>query len=294
MRHLLLTLILALAGCGYVHKRDEATPKADDRVAELRAAVASRPLAFDAETGWPSAKDCDATLWAGLAKATGVSAVKLDLAEVSPGSVARRPAAYGPCYPSESKSSVSRDMILGYTYGMWASADLPALERLADYGSAHSWEMGEGDRTRTTMTPDGIGVLERAIEALSGGHDKRDGTAIPYACFPVSADYEQHLQVVGALLAAEVADVLEGEEPAPKLLDMPGSCFEGIKSLAEKNPKDALFQAAYGIYTGDLAPAITLLLDPQYQSPSYVRGADAYRDVHWLFAAHTVLKRFKE
>ncbi len=56
------------------------------------------------------------------------------------------------------------------------------------------------------------------------------------------------------------------------------------------SPDDALFQTALSIYTGDYTKPHALLTSPDYTYPSYVRGDDHYQLVHWLFAAHLVLK----
>lgn len=296
MRHLLLTVLLALAGCGATSKVKEKDSAALGSVAELRSLfkthTAELAAAADPASGFPSAEDCDATLWAGEAAYAGLT-VHLEAAETAPGVVTRRPATSGPCYPDHSASSTSRDMLLGYVLGKWAQRDGAALQRLADYGEAHSWTMGEGDASRVQLSADGQGLLGRAIEALTAGADKRSYRSIPSVCFPVSADYERHLQSVSVLLQGEVADVLEGEAKA-LTMDINGTCMERLQANAAADPDDALGLAILGVYTGDMAPAATLLTDASYAPPSYVRGAGTYTLVHWLIAATVVLKRFPE
>lgn len=289
-----LALLFCLSACARHHA--ETKPASDSRRGELQGLVAQKLQELagqsDLTTGWPSVRDCDAALWAGEALAAGAKPA-LSLAEWQPGEIHRRPLASGECYPAESVSTVSKDMLLGYVYGSWAAGDLAALQRLADYGAAHEWVMGQpfpSEASRVVMAPDGAGLLGRAIEALSKGADKRLYREVPLACLTVSSDYEYHLQTLAILLDGEVADRLEGEA----LLDITTPCHDRLMANAAAFPKDALIQAAAGVYTGDFSAAYSLLLDPGYQAPSYVRGAPSYGTVHWLFAAHTVLKHEKD
>ncbi len=285
------SIVLLLISCGYFKKDPEKSQPASSLADRLRAKeagwLADLKAQSDATTGWPSATDCDGTLWAGLAKAAGLTTVKLELAEPTPGGIVRSPSS--PCTPS------SRDTILGYGYGRFVEGDLGAYQRLADYGEAHQWDMS-ADTTLSYIDPVGQGIIARAIDGLSGGTDKRGYGGIPLACAPpLVKDYEQHLQVVEALLGGEVADKLEAR-PAlnAKPRDIPAGCAETLKELATDSPKDGLFAAANGVYSGAMEPALTLLLSDDYSCPSYVRGAPTYCLVHKLFAARVILKRYPQ
>jgi hypothetical protein len=288
-----ITAALLIASCSHT---TEAQPQSVTKSSELKAlydaVLPGLATKSDQDSEFPSAGDCDATLWAGEAAAAG-AVVKLETAEYNPGEIHRRPKANGECYPAGSASTVSKDMLLGYVYGKFAQKDLAALQRLADYGEAHNWVMGKpfpSEASRVVMAPDGAALLARAIEALSHGTDKRIYRDLPLLCTAVSSDFEYHLQTLGLMLDTEVADMLTGEA----LLDIPTPCFNVLKSNAAKFPNDALIQAAYAVYQGDFNHATDLLLDTNYQYPSYVRGADNYKLVHWLFAAKLILDHEKK
>lgn len=283
----LLIFLFFLSAC---HPQKEQTstigPTAAEQVQNAYAGdLAALQAAADQESGWPSSTDCDATLWAGEALAGGDKLVKLELADNSETGVVSRNVAGG-CTPA------SRDMALGYAYGKWTIGDLAALRRLADYGENHDWQMSE-DADKSLIDPLSRGVLGRAIKALSHGADARPYAENPFACVALSKDFEQHLQVLLMLWTEESYDVLEGEMPAPGLLDLPAICVDTFKDLVAQHPEDALFQAALGIYTGNFSEAIRLLLDHSYVCPSYVRGAPTYCLVHRLFTEQTIMKHTK-
>ncbi len=301
MKHwpIVATVVALLAfSCGILklHKEKDVSHSAESDALQARFVKWQGELrqVSDMETGWPSRGDCDGTLWAGLATAAGAG-VRLDLAEYAPGVVHRRP--FTPCYPddtdgdgsSDSRSTVSRDMITGYLWGVWARGDLGAAQRLADYGESHQWIMGlPADANEVEMRFNLQGLLCRMVDKLSNGADFRSCAAKPaiYA-FPGEADYERHIMVLGILLQGEVAG------GGPSLIDIDGEMLDRIEEATASDPKDALFHAALGVYTGDYDRALELLNDDQYQCPSYVRGADAYCLVHKLFAASIVLKHHK-
>jgi hypothetical protein len=274
---------LALISCGNIKRHEPKQASSQDLRLELlreelRAKRGELALASDPDSGWPSATDCDALLWAGLAAAAGAP-TRLALAEYSPGELHRRPRP--PCWDGEdrgSKSSISRDMLTGYLWGVWRARDVGAAQRLAAYGEAHDWVMGGGDRARTDLRGNLKGLLGRMLHALGGGSPEY--RFLPSFYLPGGKDYERHLAVLGILLQGEVAGAIGTD-----LLAV-------LKINAEGSAEDALFQAARGVYTGDQSAALDLLLNTDYVAPSYVRHAPAYRLVHWIFAADTVVRSF--
>lgn len=281
-----LLAALALSACGALprHKAKPASP--DGR----RAALAQRQVEVLAELdaaaraggGWPAGRDCDGTLWAGLAAAAGAGAVELARVEYAPGRIDRRPAPS--CLEDEdgngrpdSGSSVSRDMLTGYLWGVWRRGDAGAAERLAAYGEAHDWVMGDGDPLRTGMRPALTGLLGRIVAALGGPEKPYRGFGAFYTA--AGKDYERHIAALGILLGGEVA----GSIPVDHL--------EVLRALAVDAPGDALMQAARGVYEGDMGAALALLLDPAYAAPGYVRGPAIAAAAHWAFAASLALRQ---
>lgn len=294
-----LPFLLLLTACHVSFKptHKPAEPKADNRVEVLHGEYQSRLAALTqdsvATSGWPDAKDCDATLWAGVFEAAG-GEPQIGLAEYSPGEIHRRPQASGECYPKESASTVSNDMLLGYLWGRWTEINLDALQRLAEYGEKNNWTMGKGDAARTVFRPNGYGLLGRMIYALSAGKDDHSYRKIPPLFLPVAEDYEKHLMVEGILLNSAVNEYLRKHQldGALGFLDVSSQDLDRLKELSDSDPGDALFAAAYGTYTGDFDHALDLLLDDQSETPSYVRGGEAYPTVWWLRAAKLVLDRY--
>ena len=244
---------------------------------------------WDVETGWPDAKDCDGLLWAGLAKAAGVSSVKLELAEYEPGKLHRRPKS--PCWANGqdlgSKSTISRDMVLGWLWGSTAHSDWDAIKRFQQRGEDKNWVIGDPWPERpgeVLMNGNLIGLLGRIscskwdycppykyIEAL---HEKSE------------KDYVRHLTTLFILLDSKVDDMI-------KQVDITENSLEMLKWNHEKDPNDLLFEAAYRLFTdGKFDNVISGLLSDNMYYPSYVRGSSTYVDVYWLFTAKLVLDQF--
>lgn len=310
---ILITLV-ALTGCDRFKRVKPKDPADDPRVEQLRALVDGwrDELTGALDDGWIDRTECDGTLWNGLACAAGVP-VNLALAEYEPGQIHRRPAPS--CYTREggdvgSQSTVSNDMLLGYEFCAWRRRDVEAVKRLAAYGEAHDvgggvgWVMGEPypERAdRVLVRPNGLGRVGTLLERLTDGSDKRPYRIIPEVYASVGEDFERHLQVIGIILDGEADRIvrLRADEPivpealrAFALIDIPKGAVDVLEELADASPNDALFQAARGIYSGQMMPAIDLLINPAYECPSYVRGAAEYCTVHKLIAADTVLRSF--
>jgi hypothetical protein len=268
MRHLYIALyVFTLLACT-THK-EKSSPS--DRAEQVDALIFETSAALDAatdDTGWPSTTDCDGTLWAGLSCAGGFP-VNIDLAEYAPGQIHRRPAPS--CWVNGdqgAKATVSNDMLEGYMLCRWEQGDLAAFQRLADYGEAHNWIMGEPlTETRVIMSPNLIGTLGRIIFKLSGGSDNRAYRHVVAVYPPVAEEYERHLQSLGIVFQGEVS-----EGGGESLLDIDGAMLDRLKQLASDEPQNPGYQTALGIYTGDMDPAVDLFLDPATPTPSYVRG----------------------
>jgi hypothetical protein len=275
-----IILTLGLSSCGIFSKHKEKDPSNDARISSLvkkyqTMAAEYRDVSKD-QNGWPDVNDCDATLWAGETCAAGLGVQILDAEYPLAGQIQRRPSES--CYTNGqsngSSSSVSNDMLLGYLYCLWRTKDVHALQRLADYGEAHNWQMGEPQTSdRVFLKPNQQGILGRALKVLGGGD--KDYAAIPPVYFPVKADFEKHLEALGILLNGEIDGSING------------SMYDLLKDMSDSS--DAPLKAAYGKYSGDQGPALDLLLDGAYEYPSYVRPVENYKMVHWLFSASVVL-----
>ncbi len=271
MTQAIIIALLLLSGCSF----KEPKPSTDSRRGELQAMYDSRLAEYNASTsvdhGWPSTKDCDGVLWAGLACYAGAE-VDIGLAEYEPGRIERRPAPS--CYPDESGSTISRDQLTGYIACRWRKNDTEALKRLADYGEVHSWIMGEPGWKLDLV------FMGQNLQAILGKMiDRYKDLQITFA--PLNRDYERHIQTIQINLLADLAklDFLQ---------------LDRVSQNVKYDNQDALFQATKGKFSGDMQEAVTLLLSADYKCPSYVRGADKYCAVHWLLATRVALDSLKE
>lgn len=258
---LLVALLCILYACG--HDKDDSFEVDRPAVeAALSTSLSQLP------PGWPTGLDCDGLLWAGLAAGAGAQ-VDLLQARSEDGRWHRRQVSDGFCLDTaEAKSEISRDMLLGLLVGLQEQGDTASIQGVLDYAHAHDSVMGEGDRSRTIFTPNMYGVYERAV----GNSDSL------VLLFPVSADYENHLQMI--LLYA----YNNGASGLPLHLQ------QFLRSLAKKYPNDAFCQAvacdALGV---GCERAQSLLLDPAYTPPTYVRGPASALPIHLSLAAKALL-----
>lgn len=285
----LFALTFLLLSCA-ADKKPRGSHAAD--VSALRVEFDSRKAAYELETndraGWASDSDCDGTLWAGIACSAG-AAVDIGRAEYEPGRIERRPGKS--CYPGDSRSSISNDMLTGYLLCAWTQGDVGRVGRLAAYGEAHElrvgpalvgWVMGDpypDMASRVVMRPGFIGLVGRMRCKLSHGSDCPSYRSYLNAYFPVRNDYEKHLQVLSIALDGEV----EGK------IDQ--TSVDRLRTLASEEPMNPLFAAVLGMYDGNMQHAINLLMDRDTPVPTYVRGdrSDLYAQIHWLRAAKFVI-----
>lgn len=231
-----------------------------------------RQLSKDHIAGWPSDMDCDAALWAGVARAAGASWVEMDAALQPDGRPTRRP--LRDCVtPDESKATTSNDMITGIVLGLSASGDSSSLLKLYQYGEEHNWIMGypEWYVARVLLRPNGITLMARVLYQLTEGKKDYAVRLLPIVYGPVQADYEQHLILLSRIIEKRAGGAQYGMEVAEKI-------------LAKTLPLDGLAQAVAGNYT-----QAAILLTGDYQAPTYVRGHPSYPLVHWLLAAKVTL-----
>jgi len=269
-----LFLFLFLVGCG----RDDTVPS--NITAELEQMYRGKleqlkEVTAEHVAGWPSDHDCDGALWAGIARAAGAEWVDMAAALQPDGRPTRRP--FVDCsVPDESAATTSNDMITGIILGLQAAKDVDSLSHLYRYGESHSWVMGYPERfvSRTVLRPNGITLLARVLYHLTGGEKDYSVRLLPMIYGPVAGDYQLHL-ILLSRLASKRAGNLQ-------------SAVEIVETIAAASaPNDALAQAV----AGNKVAATVLLLNPNYQPPSYVRGHPNYRLVHWLLAARVTLDK---
>jgi len=269
LRLAILLFSFLFLGCGdalNVVYREQLQEKYDSKLAELHEKTKENI------GGWPSDIDCDAALWAGVARAAGADWVTVSAALAPDGRPTRRP--YADCeIPHESRTTTSNDMITGIILGLVTEKNVPALHALWQYGYERSWIMGypEWFVARVYLRPNGVALIARGLHLLSGGEINYPMRFSPVLYGPTDADYATHLTLLSRLIQKKVGGPSYGTEIAELL-------------LSKVHYQDALAQAL----AGNSGIAAALLLN-DYQSPSYVRGHENYHLVHWLLAARIAL-----
>lgn len=300
MRNVLITVFFFAACSSKIAEQKVAEPST--KIEALKEAYDGRLKAI--AKGWPNPNDCDGLLWAGLAKAAGIE-LDLDLAEYSPGELHRRPRP--PCWENGedkgSKSTISRDMVLGWLWAKWRDKDAAAIKRFQDRAESKNFVIGQPYPERigeTLLTGNLIGLLGRiSCEMFKNCPIYRK---IEPVHSKSSTDYVQHLTVLFIVLNGEVWGKKEVSYDSAVSLAYPAETTQADIKESEKkvlewhyeqNKKDALFCTAWHLYEdGNFDQCIDLLMSADYPSPSYVRGGGNYGDVHWLFVTRLILKQY--
>lgn len=150
---------------------------------------------------------CDSLLATSLA---GISLPKevidITAARADDGQWFRRPSQ--DCYATgDSKSTISRDMLLGLYWYIWRHKMLDEAEALYQYGESHNWIMGEGNFPdgfdRVIMSPAMISTLAQIIYEL-GGTDRNISRRLPTVWTVPEPGFQQHLTALHLVLRREV------------------------------------------------------------------------------------------
>ena len=204
--------------------------------------------------------DCDSALWAGVAYCSGAD-VTLG-GYLYPGDQPQRRVEES-CYPNDlngdgrpdSRSTISNDGVIGLSM---CSPEIG--KRILSYARANGGQIGKPDNAIGEV------YLKPNVQIVLSGSD------VPTVYGKPKQDFEYHLQVLLILW--------EGE----KYGAISPNALERLKDAAESHPLDYLFQAAYGLYSGNMEVATKLLLQGVKPS-SYVRGSEGYAMANWLLAA---------
>lgn len=288
----ILFIFLTILACGPEAKPLKPLP--DNRLVRLQEQldkdVARAKHLRDRSNGWLTATDCDGMLWTGkYASARPVNNVDIEAAEdpERDGMFHRRPT---PCWTKEegdigAKFEWSRDMSLGLFAYAYRKEQLELLQRHASYGEQNTFVMGEPLGVAVFYTPNIIGIMYQLIHALGGGDD-------PFRHWPGwypsgLDDYQAHLQVMSIWLRCYVKTD-EGSH---------GAITEKMKALlkehVDREPNNPLFQYVYGLFTGNMGPAIDTLLDPERPVSGYVRCSvpETCKLAELIFVEDLVLER---
>lgn len=267
---LALCFSLTLSSCGREIK--PASPIASEQIPALQqkyekylAIVSSHQDAY----GFIDTDACDSLLFSALV-GVSESIVNIEKARDSDGRWHRRPDVYAECYPDSSASSISKDMLLGLMIYIWEQKRLDLARDLFQYGEDHNWVMGEGDPSRTNLSPGLQATLAELIFRM-GGENHEAYRSIP-AIFSGGQDgYQAHLEVLHINLRAELVNSITERD------------LTIVKKYYQKNPANGLFTFVYHKYTdGDQSETIAILMDEKL-FPSDRAPSARDRGTEWLW-----------
>lgn len=231
----------------------------------------SDPFVFD-KYGFIESEHCDALLFTGLIGAIG-RRVMILAARDNTGAWHRR-STDRLCYPAHSKSSISRDMLLGLIWYIWRNKNLELANDLWDYGIKNSWIMGEGLPSRIYFTPGLQATLAEIIFKL-GGKNHLLARSLPQTWTGSNTGYQAHLEILHIMLRGELYGYITS--PMLKSLKDMGVSLKG---------KNTLNTIALSRYTKrDLTPyhktALNDVLSEQYW-PNDRLPTESDRKTRWI------------
>ncbi|HYX37352.1 MAG TPA: hypothetical protein VE954_29975 [Oligoflexus sp.] len=208
---------------------------------------------------------CDGLLFTSLLVASGLNQdIAVAESRAQPGRWYR--SAAHDCYPTgQSRSSISRDMLLGLSLALWQTSDGSAVNRLLLYSEKNKGVLGDAiDGVElagaATMSPSLLSLYSEIDYRLNG----RNSTNRGY--FPELGKnfvgFEAHLMSLRLILKSRLyGGLIEGD-------------FNLIASQVSTQPKNALFQAIYhGFTDGDGNLAADILLDEKYFPSNALPGS---------------------
>ena len=209
------------------------------------------------EHGFIMHDHCDSLLYTGLFSVT--TDVNITAARDDAGYWHRRNTEL-PCYPDGSKSTTSRDMMLGLYWYLWEHEDLELAESVLRHAKNNNYVMGLGDPARLLMMPAGEATLAEICYRLGGKN--RWFTRHQKQFWPKTLkDYEVHLLVLHALLRGNILGYIDD------------GALEALAHYAVKNPHNPLYTYALSAFSdGDMNHTVELLLQeniwPHFRLPT--------------------------
>mgnify|MGYP001615603093 CR=1 FL=1 len=176
--------------------------------------------------------------------------INIDAAKDENGAWYRRPGHdCGPAF-NNSRSTISRDMVVGLLWHMWRNKDVKgATALLKDLKARTYWLRGEGTAGELLMTPALVNTLAEMVFRM-GGTSYDTERAFPAILDDSGEGFIAHLTVLHLLLRGEIL----------------GGLFESdiktLKSYMDKSPQNPLFVGAYHKYSdGNQSAMIDMLMD---------------------------------
>ena len=253
MTHYILTILL-LVSCA--KQKPKQTQQRSPEVA------AKAELYKSLHKGWAHDK-CDSLGFTSICRlASGCSEADIMQAEGEPGRWYRSPEK--DCYDlGQSKSDISKDMLMMLFPYLYATGDKQNLREIYDYGKANGNVMGRGPISRTLMTPSMVLFLQELLGMI--------GLTFEPTAEKGKEGYEKHLDAIYIMTSAMKRGGVLPQD------------YETLRRYAEESPRNALFQALYHKFKdGDQASAIAVLLDEKlFHSDRLPTTADRCEEYLW-------------
>lgn len=213
--------------------------------------------------GWVHTDKCDALLWSSLLAVGRGEKIDITAARNENNQWFRRPAK--DCLSSGgSKSTISRDMLTGLMIYALHFKDEDVVNSLWKYGSENNWVMGQGDPSRTLMSPGLVGMLADIRQHVTGA--KSVLSNIPQV-YSVEPGYTTHLSLLGIYIRGKVGKMGISETNA-------------LKDILAKNPNNPLAIALHARYIDgnyDKAAEILMTVWPDDRLPTTSDWCEEWR-----------------
>lgn len=239
---LLILLVLTNFACGKEEKKPKqlTTQEKLEALKEKQSVYLSLLPSVQGVGGFIQSEACDSLLFTSLLASVNVPGISLQQAEASPGRWLRRPASLPECYSNGlSRSTISRDQLLGVLWWAFRTKQVQVVKDLWDYGESRDWFMGQDSAggTHTLFTP--LVPLIARIRYRLTGFDH------PARFLPLASEFDQnkvgfeaHLQVLQVVLDSKVKG------------NISASGSYRLEEQAARQPNNPLFQWAVGNYEG--------------------------------------------
>lgn len=251
----LLTLLVLINGCGMQHSSKRVVNPVTFGKSDLYVNKLQEANKQD-ESGFILSDKCDSLLFTGLLSAARPDLnIKIREAQDVEGAWHRRPA--HDCGPEfgNSRSTISRDMLLGLYWHIWKHKDVLLAKELMDDLKANLYFLeGDGTPGELFVTPALMNTLAQMIKAMDGSEYTAE------LLFPVT--YSEDTGFIAHLAAWHIA--LRGDI----LGYITDSELEIITSHKNRQPLNPLFQAIYSRYTDGNQEKATALLSEENEWPS--------------------------
>lgn len=244
----LLSVFFGFTSCGVCEEKPAKPSRGPiDAIMDTRQTYLELIKGVDDDHGFVESDRCDSLLFSGLAAYGGHDVAITAARDNETGRWHRTP--YHDCYRNErrdidasrrSKSTISRDMLVGAMWALYGAGDLGSLERLIDYGRRNNWVMGKGSLDRTYLTP----AFQDTLYRMTG----RTYKGPPYLWIDPRSEHQRNVVALHILLRGE----LEGSISA-EMLDL-------VREFKKDSPMNALFSYVWHRFSdGHQAETIELL-----------------------------------